>query len=263
MAELTGEDWLAGPSREIWWCCIFTSWALNTANIIMDGFPNQNTDEALRHGANKYAVDIHDVQYGDIVIFNWNWDDKTDHIGIATGSFDGYGFTTIEGNVANSVQEKYRQLGNVAYVLRPPFGADASSKYTKYVPSVSTNPKNNRDGGKLDVDGIGGWNTIIDWQNQLGTTEDGWITGQRVPEADYRWAIYNVKNGTDGSLLVKAIQNKVGVNQTGFWGKDTSLAIQRWLVDHGYSVGDSGIDGFFGTDSVKALQNSLNDGAWK
>ena len=28
MADVTGEDWLRGPSREIWWCCCFSSWCL-------------------------------------------------------------------------------------------------------------------------------------------------------------------------------------------------------------------------------------------
>ncbi len=261
MAEITGEDWLAGPSSEIWWCCMFASWCLDQGGVVMDGFPTQNTDLALNGGAINYSIDIYDVQYGDIVIFNWNWDDATDHIGFATGSFDGTGFPTIEGNLSNAVKEQYRQMGNVAYVLRPPYGA--SSEQPSYNPGVSEEPKNNRDGGKLDVDGIGGWNTIIDLQNQLGTVEDGWISGQYSENRQYHSGMSNVTYDEYGSSVVKALQTKVNAEADGHWGPNTSRTTQQWLVDHGYSVGTCGVDGYFGHDSVVALQQSLNDGKWK
>ena len=258
LAELTGEDWLAGPSNEIFWCCMFASWCLDQGGVQMDGFPTQNTDLALNGGAKKYAVPIENVQYGDIVIFNWDWDNTTDHIGFATGEFDGTGFTTIEGNVGNAVKEKYRQLGNVAYVLRPPY--EAYGVHGSNMPSVSTDPKNNRDGGKLDVDGIGGWNTIIDWQNQLHVIEDGWIDGQDADNYRYFKGISNVRFDETGSKLVMTIQSIVGATVDGIWGKDTSTKIQEWLVDRGYPCT---VDGFFAANSVTALQESLNNGAWK
>ena len=255
LAELTGEDWLAGPSWEVFWCCMFTSWCLDTGNVQMDGFPTQNTDLALNGGAKKYAVDIYDVRYGDIVIFNWDWDEATDHIGFATGEFDGVGFTTIEGNVGNAVQEKYRQMGNVAWVLRPPY-ADRGAVGPD-IPRVPTEPKNNRDGGRLEVDGIGGWNTIIDLQHIFGTYEDGWISGQYAENKQYHRGMSNVEYGSGGSPLVKAIQQKVGADADGHWGPNTSSRLQEWLTVLGYSLD---IDGYFGKESVKALQQAINDG---
>ena len=262
MAEITGEDWLAGPSSEIWWCCMFTSWVLDRAGVYMKGFPSQNTDLALNGGARQYSVNKYNVQRGDVVIFNWNWDSYTDHIGFATGSYDGYGFPTIEGNVGNAVQEKYRTLGNVAYVLRPPFnGSSSASSDTE--PSVDADPKNNRDGGTLDVDGIGGWNTIIDWQNQLGTYEDGWISGQDSANKEFYSNMYNITFEENGSQLVSAVQEEVGAEIDGIWGRETSTKIQQYLIDNGFSVGDWGADGYFGHDSVCGLQESLNAGLWK
>lgn len=261
MAQITGEDWMAGPSTEIFWCCMFASWCLNQGGVKMDGFPTQNTDVALRNGAKKYAVDKKSVRYGDIVIFNWDWNSTTDHIGFATGEFDGSGFTTIEGNVGNAVKEKYRQLGNVAYVLRPPY--EGYGVVGGNTPSVSTDPKNNRDGGKLDLDGIGGWNTIIDWQNQLGTGEDGVISGQARDNAKWFPGIYNVTWEGSGSQLVKAVQTKIGAGVDGIWGPETSEKLQQYLVSLGYSVGTAGIDRVVGHDTVVALQQSLNDGKWK
>ena len=87
----------------------------------MEGAPSQNTNELYNNGGWKYEVDPYDVQYGDLVIYDWDWDGYTDHIGIATGSFDGYGFPTVEGNIGNAVVTLYRDMGNVAHVLRPDY----------------------------------------------------------------------------------------------------------------------------------------------
>ena len=261
MAELFNEDWLAGPSNEIWWCCMFVSFCLDKARVEMDGFPTYNTDLALNGGARKYEVDKYDVRYGDIIIFDWNWDGATDHIGFATGEYDGYGFTTIEGNIGNAVCEMYRQMGNVAYVLRPPY--EAYGYVSDNIPNVSNDPKNNRDGGSLDIDGIGGWNTLIDWQNQLGTIEDGQIDGQISSNRKYFEGISKVVCNDGGSKFVMSIQSKVGTTVDGYWGINTSMAIQRWLSDHGYDLGPDGVDGYFGKMSTMALQKSLNDHAWK
>ena len=89
----------------------------------MDGLPSQNTNLFYNNGGWQYCVNIYDVQPGDIVEFDWDtpMDGVSDHVGISTSSFDGYGFSTIEGNVGNAVQEKYRDMSHVAYVMRPPY----------------------------------------------------------------------------------------------------------------------------------------------
>ena len=46
----------------------------------------------------------------------------------------------------------------------------------------------------------------------------------------------------------------------GIWGMETSMRIQQYLADHGHDVGPDGADGYFGPQSVKALQESLNEG---
>lgn len=261
MAELFNESWLAGPSREVWWCCMFVSWCLNKAGVKVDGFPTYNTDLALKGGAKKYAVDKKSVQYGDIVIFNWDWNGTTDHIGFATGKFDGTGFPTIEGNAStsNAVKEMYRQLGNVAYVLRPPYSDYTNS--TGNTLSVTAKPKNNRDGGKLDVDGIGGWNTVIDLQHICGTVEDGWIDGQHTNDKDYHWGMSAIRYGDGGSNLVKALQKKIGIkNNRGYWDSGTSEALQKYLKKLGYKID---IDKYFGRESVKVLQQAINDKKFK
>jgi len=119
--------------------------------------------------------------------------------------------------------------------------------------------KNNTHGGKLDVDGWAGYNTILDLQHALGTYEDGSISGQWHGNDKYRPNVSAVKYGTAGSTMVMALQRKLGVEVDGYWGMDTSKALQKWLVSKGYKID---VDGYFGYHSVRALQKSLNDGKW-
>lgn len=120
-------------------------------------------------------------------------------------------------------------------------------------------PANNTQGGKLSVDGYGGFNTVLDMQHQLGTYEDGVISGQWKGNQQYIWAIESVTWEGSGSQMVKALQKKIGAEVDGIWGFETSTKLQKYLIRKGYSCGDSGADGFFGHDSVKALQRCLND----
>lgn len=239
---------------------MFVSWVLNQAGVVVKGFPSQNTDLALNGGAKNYLVsDKNQIKRGDILIFDWNWaTDATDHIGFAKASPSGGYVSTIEGNVSNSVQNKTRALSTIRYVVRPQYsGASNNSS------GSSTTPENNKSGGTLEIDGVAGYNTIVDWQTQLGTPADGEISGQHYPNRIYFAGVVNVTWEDCGSELVKKIQQKVGVYADGIWGPATSKGIQNWLLAKGYSVGSCGADGYFGTDSVKALQKSLNDKAWK
>ncbi len=122
-------------------------------------------------------------------------------------------------------------------------------------------PQNNTRGGELVVDGFGGYNTILDLQHYLGTYEDACISGQYRPNYTSFWGFNSdciTWEGT-GSPMVKALQKRVGAEQDGIWGRDTSVKLQLFLTNKGYSCGLSQIDGVFGRDSVKALQRYLND----
>ena len=121
-------------------------------------------------------------------------------------------------------------------------------------------PKNNTQGGKLDVDGYGGYNTVLDMQHALGTYEDGVISGQWRGNQPHLWAFTAVEWGAQGSQMVKALQSLIGAGPDGLWGKETSTKLQEHLIAKGYSCGDSGADGYFGRDSMRALQQCLNDG---
>lgn len=257
MAEETGEDWMAGPSVEIWWCCMFVSWVLAHAGVRCAGFPSQNTDLALAGGAKAHLVDKSQIRRGDILIFDWDWSTSaTDHIGFATGSPYGGYVSTIEGNVGNAVCEKQRDLSTIRYVVRPDYEGQSATPA-----SAVTKPDYDAD---LDIDGYAGHLTVHKWQEQLGTYADGIISGQVADCYQYRRNVYAIEHdGGSGSQLVEAVQARVGASIDGLWGRETSTKVQQWLVGNGYDVGEAGVDGYFGHDSVCALQRSLNDGKWE
>lgn len=120
-------------------------------------------------------------------------------------------------------------------------------------------PPNNRDGGKLTVDGYGGYNTILDLQHALGTYEDGEISGQCRSLHCYFSGMTNVTWAQTGSAMVRALQRKAGAGADGIWGRETSTRLQELLVSMGHDIE---VDGYFGRKSVKALQTSLNAGEW-
>lgn len=120
MADLTGESWLAGPSESVWWCCMFVSWVLAQAGQECRGFPSYNTDATLAQ--RPPCIDSGDAQPGDIVIFDWDGNRATDHIGIVYKR-DGGALKCIEGNYGNSVAvvDRSASWGYVSAVIRPPY----------------------------------------------------------------------------------------------------------------------------------------------
>lgn len=257
MADVTGEDWLRGPSTSIWWCMIFVSWVMNQANVKWDAMPSYNTNTTIsrvRQGMGGYFVSCEEASTGDVVIFDWGGDGDTDHVGIIEENFGNY-IQTIEGNTSgsdwgsqsagNGVHRRTRSWDSVACVIRPPYDFEPSSS------------------SSLEIDGVGGPLTIHKWQLQIGTYADGVISGQTAECEDHLGNIVSVEYDGEGSQLVEAIQSKIGIVADGYFGPDTASAIQQWLIDRGYDCGPCGVDGYFGHDSVCALQKSLNDGAWE
>lgn len=243
LASLWNESWLSGPSSEIWWCCLFVSWCLDKAGQKCSGFPTYNTDLALAGGARDLLVDRGDIRRGDIIIYNWNWDDATDHIGFATGSISGGVFPTIEGNISNAVKRLTRNLDNVQYVIRPP--------YSGSTPAPKPDPK-----AELVVDGWLGEKSISKWQYQMKSQVDGVVSGQWRGNQGRLERLVSVDWDASGSSLVKAIQRKLGGLQVdGILGEKSIKKLQKFIgVDS---------DGYIGPVTAMAIQKSLNMGKFK
>lgn len=104
---------------------------------------------------------------------------------------------------------------------------------------------------KLTVDGVFGKSSVKALQKLFGTAQDGVISGQAARLKQYHKGFDgNIKYGSGGSALVraiqkylglsgpdgqlgpntiKAIQRLVGVTADGYWGSATSKALQKWI----------------------------------
>ena len=111
--------------------------------------------------------------------------------------------------------------------------------------------------GKLTVDGEIGPETITAFQRLLGTTVDGYISGQSASCKRYWPAICDSACGWTGgkSQFVEAMQSAVGASVDGSLGEDTARSLQSFLRSEGFPCS---VDGVIGTESAEALQRWLN-----
>lgn len=103
----------------------------------------------------------------------------------------------------------------------------------------------------LDTDGKIGYKTVCQWQRVMGTPVDGEISGQYVVWYRPRLMAVSHRNHR-GSALVRAIQRKYGLRQTGLLDRNTIRYIQR-------DVG-ADPDGILGYDTARRIQIRLNTG---
>lgn len=123
------------------------------------------------------------------------------------------------------------------------------------IPTTSKPVSGKRYVGKLKVAGNGKKYTIMRLQTVLGTKVTGKIGPQYVGNKKYLPAFHTIsytKTGGNGSLVVKALQKKLGVKVDGQFGPAT---IKAWQKKLGVTP-----DGYAGKDMVKAIQRALNKG---
>ena len=246
-------------------CSSLVIWAAKEAGFDTGdaSYTGNMSSNFTRRGWTRISPDLSQAKPGDIllndnyhtaaVISGYGWNAK-----IAQASIDERGCAT--GGAAGDQTGNETNIKNIYTYGR---GWDCILRYTGESTSGATG--GTTADGKLIVDGSGGPATITAWQKALGTTPDGVISGQCYDSWQYFPAIYSVTWERTGSQLVKAIQNKVGANADGYWGPATSASIQNFLIKKGFNVGPDGADGYFGSQSVKGLQNSLNSdkNPWK
>ena len=279
-ADLDETDTYNGPKNGFDWCDVFYDWNMITTFGLDVGQrmlfqPKHGGGAGCWLSAGFYRDNGRfgsEPRLGAQIFFGEPGDEY--HTGGVVGYDDTFVYT-VEGNTgygegysSGAVMKRtyYRDDGCIAGYGYPDWDLAGGSDGDEGAGTVDymSEPRNCRDGGKLDVDGDCGWNTTIDWQNQLGTSEDGEISDQWYGYDAFHWAVssaVHVDGDDGGSCLVTMVQRIVGANDDGQWGRQTSTRLQEFLTDHGYDC--EGIDGYFGRDSVRALQRSLNDGRWR
>lgn len=116
---------------------------------------------------------------------------------------------------------------------------------------------------KLEVNGYIGPQDVAEWQRQCGTTVDGVVSGQLWECSECYPRLTSVTYEGTGSELMRKVQGIVGVpDPTGVIASGTICMLQGWLVLHGYSCAADRA-GQLNEATAKALQHSINDGAWK
>lgn len=118
--------------------------------------------------------------------------------------------------------------------------------------------------GSIAIDGSCGPATVRKWQAVMGTTVDGIVSGQLIPDCVTYWRpnLYDgcVTYGGYGSALVRAVQRKLASEGRysgaidGLLGPGTIKGIQS---HYGLSR-----DASFGPATVRALQTALNKGTF-
>lgn len=253
-ADLTGEPYY-GESG-VPYCAMFVSWVFDQAGAECAGLPGAYCPSMLAEAeAVGAAVKPTSARPGDVVYYDWGGDGETDHVGIVVENHGSY-LTTIEGNTSTGsgsqtnggvVAERQRSWDYVCGVVRPNYDSESGG-------GTST--------GILDVDGHLGPLSVAEWQRQCGTTVDGIVSGQSWECMTSYPNLESVTYEGTGSDLMRKVQEMVGVDgPTGVIAGGTVASIQSWLIMHGY---DCTYDraGILGPETAKAIQRSLNDGAW-
>lgn len=256
-ANKMNQPWLAGPSTAIYWCMCFVSMVFDMAGMVgaIGGF-SYNTD--VTKGRMR-QVPIEEAQRGDIVLYDWDEDGATDHVGIVEANLGGGWLQTIEGNTSssnagsqsagNGVWRRQRYYG-IDCVLRPDWGAEGGT-----VEDTSASDAN------AMTDGYWGRAVTYALQASLGTPADGIVSDQDIDNEDYFPAAGTgwewVRDPEAGSAVIEALQEKLKCEVDGIAGVETITALQWHLRGKGYDIT---CDGYFGLRTGIALQDALKAG---
>lgn len=236
------------------WCCAFVWDAFRETGLSrlfvggdMTAYCPYVMGWAKSHG--QWVTDKY--RAGDLPLFDWNGDGIADHIGICIG-VSGSALTTIEGNVDSAVREMTRSTVNVIGAYRPKWPAEdlpeppAADSAGVYV--VQRGDTLNEIAGRLGVD-------MVELARINGISNINLIfPGQ---ELKLPGAVSDSAQPPPGFLLQEA-QVLLPVLTEGSMGQ-TVRSLQALLVQRGYSVGSSGVDGELGPDTLSALKKFQND----
>lgn len=254
LAKSMNQPWLAGPSEDIWWCMAFVSMCFDMAGEIdaIGGY-SYNTDVTK---SRMDKVDIEDAQRGDVVLFDWDRDGLTDHVGIVEANLGDGWLQTIEGNTSPS-NAGSQSAGNGVYRRQRSFGIDCVLR-PKWSDAYDSDDS---DGSDSLTDKWWGKATTYALQASMGLPANGWIEDQDEDNEEYfdrtgtgwDW----VEDPHDGSDTIAELQRRLDIEADGIAGPDTVSALQQHLRNRGHELD---VDGYCGYRTVECLQYELVNG---
>lgn len=115
------------------YCAMFVSWVLAQAGVSCAGLPSAYCPSIHRY----QTLSAHELEPGDIVLFDWGADCVDDHVGIVESNDGSYFVRTIEGNVENGkVLRRIRSYPSVCGGIRPDY-AGAPKEPAKPAPAFA------------------------------------------------------------------------------------------------------------------------------
>lgn len=232
------------------YCAMFVSWVFAKAGASCVGIPGAYCPSVLSVGKSKgKTVSASDAKPGDVVLFDWEGDGISDHVGIVEINGGSY-LQCIEGNTNNGcVARRTRAYSTVIGVIRPDYDGEAA-------PS-----KPSTGGASISVDGLWGPATTRALQKHFGTTQDGVVSdqysgykGSNPGLCSTSWDWRSPAYGR--SDVMKALQRKIGTDVDGLAGPNTFRKLQACVG----TVQDGCISR--PSDCVREMQRKLNAGTF-
>lgn len=232
-------------------CAMGVSWVLDKVGVEPPGgafaYVPAGINAARR--LRRLLADVEDARAGDLVCFDWDDDGVADHVGIVEANFGSY-LQTIEFNTSpgsggsqgngGGVYRRTRDWDSVAAVIRPAY--DTSGIQV----------------GHLWEDGYWGPLTTAALQTILGTPADGVVSSQDLRNKSlvlcagdgWEWEWEN----PEGSAVIEAMQQRLGVDADGFIGPDTINALSaHYRIDGDGTLSRCSL-------TVARMQSALNRG---
>lgn len=187
---------------------------------------------------------------------------RTDLANVKRAANKGYNYRLLEcGFISNTEDVKIfnTRMDDIAKGILNCFGIGSGSAVppAQNKPAQTTPPQKEE---KLKVDGRWGINTTKETQRFLKTIVDGIVSRQPSSNRKYlknafmdSWQF--TSNYKGGSAMIKALQRLIGAKVDGYFGKESVKALQRFLNKHGFNLK---VDGYMGPDTVCAWQKYLN-----
>lgn len=188
---------------------------------------------------------------------------RTDLANVKRAANKGYNYRLLEcGFISNAEDVKIfnSKMDDIAKGILNCFGIGSGSAVppAQNTPAPTTPPEQKKE--KLTVDGRWGVNTTKETQRFLKTIVDGIVSRQPASNRKYLKNAFTdswqfTSNYKGGSAMIKALQRLIGAKVDGFFGKESVKALQRFLNKHGFNLK---VDGYMGPDTVCAWQRYLN-----